>query len=338
MRVLGVTFSVIISRAPLRISLFGGGSDLPSYSNLQPGAVLSFSINKYVYIVLHPNFLGQIQLKYSKSELVNEPSQIAHPIFRETLLMLNMNQPLEIGSFADVPATGTGLGASSSFTVALIKAVSTFQGVLLSKEEIARIACEIEIDKCNDPIGMQDQWASSMGGINRFVFDRHLVNVNQINLEKGQLASFQNTMMLFYVGGERNAHKILASQAEAIRTNLVAFKALSKMVEIVDIAEVALRNSEYSILGELLNESWHIKKSLTPAISNARIDEIYRIAIQNGASGGKLLGAGGAGFMIFIVKEGMQGNLLDALKFLRHIPFQIEHKGAEIIFSESDSK
>ena len=291
-----------------------------------------------MYIVLHPNFIGKIQLKYSKSELVDKPSEILHPIFRETLLMLNMNQPVEIGSFADVPATGTGLGASSSFTVALIKAVSVFQGVLLSKDEIARMACEIEIDKCNDPIGMQDQWASSLGGINRIVFDRQQVSSNQINLEDAHLAAFQKRMMLFYVGGERNAHEILASQAEAIRTSKVKFEALTKMVEIVEIAEIALKNSEYSALGDLLNETWQIKKSLTPAISNPRIDEIYRIALQNGAIGGKLLGAGGAGFMIFIVKEGMQLNLLDALKVLRHIPFQIEHAGAEVIFSESDSK
>lgn len=329
---------MIISRAPLRISLFGGGSDLPSFSNIRPGAVISFSINKYVYIVLHPNFFGQIQLKYSKSELVENPEQIVHPIFRETLLMLGMNQPVEIGSFADVPATGTGLGASSSFTVALIKAVSIFQGAKLTKEAIASMACEIEINRCKDPIGKQDQWASALGGINRIIFNRDEVTSSKITLTENQITVFQSRMLLFFIGGTRNAHEILRAQADAVRTNLAKFEILTKMVEHVEIAEKALKKSDYSQVGELLNETWCLKKSLTPAISNSRIDDIYSIAMKNGALGGKLLGAGGAGFMLFIAKEGMELNLLNALSFLQHIPFQIDHAGSEIIFSESEFK
>jgi D-glycero-alpha-D-manno-heptose-7-phosphate kinase len=327
---------MIISRAPLRISLFGGGSDLPSYSNIAKGAVLNFSINKYVYIALHQNFLENIQLKYSQSENVKEASEIKHPIFRETLLMLGLNDSVEIGSFADVPASGTGLGSSSAFTVALIRAIHEYQGIVSTKAEIATMACEIEINRCKDPIGRQDQWASALGGINKIEFIKDKVEFQPIKLNALQAESLSKRLYLFHVGGTRDSHKILKQQGVSIRENSSTFKTLTRMVELVEVAKTSIEESEYDYLGELLDETWKLKKSINKEISGNQIDEIYEIAKRNGAIGGKLLGAGGAGFMLFIPKSDSEERLLKALQNFRHVPFKIENNGVEIVFSKGD--
>lgn len=325
---------MIISRAPLRISLFGGGSDLPSYTNIAQGAVLNFSIDKYVYIVLHQNFLENIQLKYSQTENVADVSQIKHPIFRETLTLLGLKDSVEIGSFADVPASGTGLGSSSAFTVALIRAIHEYQGVFSTKPEIASLACKIEIDKCKDPIGRQDQWASALGGVNKLGFSGDKVDYESIKIGGNQTESFSKRMLLFHIGGSRDSHKILKQQGESISKNSPNFKTLTKMVELVDIAKSSLENSDIDHVGQLLDETWHLKKSINVGISGTEIDEIYEIAKSNGALGGKLLGAGGAGFMLFISRIGHEDQLINALRSFRYVPFNIENKGVEIVFSK----
>jgi D-glycero-alpha-D-manno-heptose-7-phosphate kinase len=325
---------MIISRAPLRISLFGGGSDLPSYTNIAKGAVLNFSIDKYVYVVLHQNFFENIQLKYSQSENVENAKLIKHPIFRETLLLLGLNDSVEIGSFADVPASGTGLGSSSAFTVALIRAIHEYQGIVSTKSEIATLACEVEIGRCKDPIGRQDQWASALGGINKIEFLKDKVAFNSIEISANHKETFSKRMFLFYIGGSRESHKILKQQGESIKEGSITFKTLTKMVNLVDVAKGSIENGDFDHLGELLEETWRLKKSINDAISGNEIDDIYEIAKRNGAIGGKLLGAGGAGFMLFIPKTGFEDQLRKALHNFRYLPFDIENNGVEIVFSK----
>lgn len=328
---------MIVSRAPLRVSLFGGGSDLPGYSNKNIGAVLNFTINKYVYIAIHRNFQNVIQLKYSQSETVSNPEKIVHPIFRETFLMLGMKDAVEIGSFADVPASGSGLGSSSAFTAALIKAIRQFQNIEISSAEVAQIACEIEINRCKDPIGRQDQWASANGGINIFEFYKDKVTKIPLDISAQGMENFSERFLLFYIGGTRNSHQILREQNNLLTQNSATFRRMAKMVELVYESRTLIVNADYDQLGILLDEAWKLKRAISSGISDSKIDSIYEKAKLNGAIGGKLLGAGGAGFMIFIPKKGYEQQLISALKDYRHVPFEIDKFGAKIVYSEGES-
>jgi D-glycero-alpha-D-manno-heptose-7-phosphate kinase len=206
-----------------------------------------------------------------------------------------------------------------------------------TKPEIANIACEIEINRCKDPIGRQDQWASALGGINKIEFLKDKVEFQPIELNAIQMESFSKRMYLFHVGGTRDSHKILKQQGASIRDDSSTFKTLTRMVNLVDVAKSSIEQNDFDNLGELLDETWRLKKSINPGISGNQIDEIYEIAKSNGAIGGKLLGAGGAGFMLFIPKIGSEDQLLKALQDFRHVPFSIEHNGVEIVFSRGNS-
>lgn len=324
---------MIISRAPFRISFLGGGSDLESYYKFKGGCVLSTSINKYMYINLHQNFdKNQTILKYSKTEIINTAKDISHPIFREVLTSLNV-AGLDITSIADIPS-GTGMGSSSAFTVALLNAVHTHVGMNLTKDEIASLACDIEIQKLGEPIGKQDQYAAALGGLNFIEFDRDgTVRHNPVLLSYKNNVRLQNNLYLFYTGQQRSASSVLSDQKKQMSS---AEKRLivDGMCDLAKSMRNELESQNIDSFGELLNAGWSLKSKVSEKISSGGFNEIYRRAIQAGASGGKLLGAGGGGFFLFYVEEDNQDHFERNFSELDRLPFQFENDGAKIIFRD----
>lgn len=323
---------MIITRTPFRMSFFGGGSDLPAYYEQHDGAVLSTSINKYMYINLHKKFNSGLRLAYSEVEEVNDAVDLRHPIVRHTLKYFGISGGLEISSIADIPAKGTGLGSSSSYTVGLIKAISAYQNVLMSNQEIAELACHIEIDLCGDPIGKQDQYAAAIGGFNVFRFSPEGTTVNPLNLSGSFLHYISASLVSVYTGGERSAGAILKEQSKSIVT---AEKAAiqTKMVSFVDEGVGLLDAENLSGFGKLLHESWQLKKRLSDKISNTHIDEIYNTGIRAGAWGGKLLGAGMGGFVTFIVDPKKCNDVKNALRKFHLVDMVPESSGSNIIYN-----
>src|SRR3990172_3932727 len=289
---------MIITRTPFRVSFVGGGSDLRDfYSKNGYGAVVSTAIDRYMYIVIHPYFHDKIRVKYSKTEDVETVEEIEHPIVRECLRKVQIGTGIEIASFADVPA-GTGLGSSSSFTVGLLNALYAYKGKIVPKERIAREACEIEIDILKEPIGKQDQYAAAYGNINYIRFNRdETVDVSPILLTDASKQGLENNLCLYYIGGKRKAGGILHEQKKNISDNTI-YQNLRTMTALSEELRDALQREEIGAVGNLLHKGWLLKKDLANGISNEEIDGLYNKALQNGAAGGKLLGAGGTGFLL----------------------------------------
>ena len=325
---------MIISRTPFRISFLGRGSGLPSFYKKSNGAVLSTTINKYMYMSVHPFFnRKQIQLKYSKTELCNCLEEISHPIFRETLKHLDLKEGLEIVSSADIPS-GTGLGSSSSFTVGLLNSLYSYKGEYVSKGRLASEACMIEIEKLGEPIGKQDQHASAFGGMNTIGFNKDgSVNVNPLSLKQSVVNKLEENLLLFYTKINRKASDILKQQGEDIKSDK-KFEVQKKMVDLVWEARDTLSSGNLKSFGELLNKGWLLKKSLTNKISNPVIDKYYKIALENGAVGGKLLGAGGGGFLLLYCEKKDQEGLRKALSDLYELKFSFDWQGSNIIYDD----
>jgi len=324
---------MIISKTPFRISFAGGGSDLKSYyGNNQYGAVISTSIDKYMYIMLHKYFEDTIRLKYSKVEEVTNIADIAHPIVRECLKYQKINTGMEIASISDVPA-GTGIGSSSSFTVALLHALHNFNGKEVSKHELGDLASYIEIDVLGEPIGKQDQFAASYGGLNYIRFNNNeSVDIENINLDPVSINKLNKNTLIFYSGINRRASEILAIQNSSmnIKDNI---DAVTNMVGLCDDLKQELDMGNIDSLGIILNDGWKIKRNLTDNVSNSLIDEYYDKAIESGALGGKLLGAGGGGFFLFYCDEDRHDDLRNSLG-LRELVFNVENNGSAIIYNE----
>lgn len=322
---------MIITRTPFRVSFAGGGSDLKDfYLRHGYGAVVSAAIRKYMYIAIHPYFHDKIRIKYSRTEDVDSIDEIKHPLVRECLRKVKVGQGIEIASFADVSA-GTGLGSSSAFTVGLLHALYAYKGKTVSKETLAREACEIEIDIVGEPIGKQDQYSAAYGGMNYIRFDKdETVTVLPIMLSEGAHKKLEKRMCLYYIGGDRRSCDILTEQ----KNNMLMedkFQRLKKMVALVDELKEALSIENIDSIGDILHRGWSHKKELASGISNITIDKLYDDFIKNGAVGGKLLGAGGGGFL-FIYAENHQ-----ALKRSlggKVLPFSIDKEGTKIIFQE----
>jgi len=320
---------MIITRTPFRVSLAGGGSDLRGfYSKNGYGAVVSSAIDRYMYVVIHPYFHDKIRLKYSKTEDVDHIDEIKHPIIRECLKKVEIEKGIEIASFADVPS-GTGLGSSSSFTVGLLHALYAYKGSMVSKDCLATEACEIEIDILGEPIGKQDQYAAAFGGINHIQFNRdESVNVAPIFLTEASRELLQRCLRLYHVGGRRNARDILSEQ----KGNLVAddnFQAVRKMVGLAQDLRDALHAGDIHIVGSILHEGWAQKKALASGISNGWIDKLYEEFMGHYAKGGKLLGAGGTGFLLVFSEN---HPFLEKQMQLRAIPFRIDWEGTKLLF------
>lgn len=321
---------MIITKTPFRISFCGGGSDLPDFYRMHGGCVLSTSINKYMYISIHPYFYpNQVALKYSENEIVDEISQIRHSIFRQVLTDRNI-QGVEIVSTADVPS-GTGLGSSSAFTVGLLHTLNCYQGKYASKAELAKEACKVEIEKLGNPIGKQDQYAAACGGLNFISFHKDdTVSVEPIVCKRETIEQLQDNLVMFYTGIKHNANEILAEQkkktTEADKTkNLLAMCGLAREMK------QSLEQNRLEDFGRLLHENWLLKRELASKVSNSQIDIIYDTAMKNGAAGGKLLGAGGGGFLLFYCEKDKQKKLEEALG-LQRFEFKFERDGSSVAY------
>ena len=321
---------MIITKTPFRVSFCGGGSDMANFYEKYGGCVLSTSINKYCYISIHPYFNEkQTLLKYSENELVDEIDQIKHSIFRQVLKDMHIHG-VEITSTADIPG-GTGLGSSSTFTVGLLNTLSCYKGKFVSKDKLARLACEVEIEKLGNPIGKQDQYGAALGGLNFIKFNQDgSVSHEPILMEGKTYKKLQKNLLMFYTGTTRSANTILAEQTKNITSEDKA-KNLLKMCGLAKDMKVALENNDISSFGKILDEGWQLKKELASGIANPAIDESYKIAMKNGALGGKLLGAGGGGFLLFYCEEEKQEQLKKALG-LRELDFTFERDGTSVIY------
>ncbi|MCL2819408.1 MAG: GHMP kinase [Oscillospiraceae bacterium] len=321
---------MIITKTPFRVSLCGGGSDIAGFYREHGGCVLSASINKYMFIMIHPYFHeGTTVLKYSKTEVVTDIKDIEHSIFHKVLNMYDLSG-VELTSMADIPA-GTGLGSSSSFTVGLLHTVNAYMGKLISKPKLAELACEIEIEHLKSPIGKQDQYAAAMGGLNFIRFNSNdSVTVEPLLLGKKEIDKLQGNLLMFYTGEVRNANEILTEQT-ANFSKPENISNLKQMCRLTETMKQELENKNTDAVGEILNESWLLKKTLASGISSGYLDDIYEKALSNGATGGKLLGAGGAGFFLFYCEQDKQEGLRKALN-LKELSFSIENDGTSIIF------
>src|SRR5881296_2799975 len=293
--------NMIIARSPLRISVAGGGTDLPSYYREHSGFVIAAAIDKYVYISLHPMFEQQIFIRYSGLERVQSIEEIQHPIVREALRLMKISQPyLQITSIADIPA-GTGLGSSGSFTTALLKALHAHKKNIISPAELAEQACDIELNKLGEPIGKQDQYIAAIGGITAFTFHKDgRVEYRACNISEETLFNLEDNLLLFFTGYSRSASAILKDQND--KSKLADPEMIDNLHFVKELAEStkhALERGEVSEFGRLMNIHWEHKKARSPFITNEQIDHWYRCALSNGASGGKLIGAGGGGFLMF---------------------------------------
>ncbi len=323
---------MIITRTPFRISFVGGGSDLEAFYAKSEGAVLSTSIDKYMYISSHKFFFpGQIRVKYSETETVNHLDELKHPLLRETMRKTGVTGGLEVSSIADIPA-GTGMGSSSSFTVGLLHCLYAHKRQYVTHEQLAREACEIEINILGEPIGKQDQYAAAFGGLNviRFKADGTVV-VEPLYIDPEKYNALQQNLVMFYTGNQRKASDILAEQKRNISAE-DKFLLLKSMVRLVfDLREVLFSGSLADV-GKILHENWILKQKLASQISNTSIDEIYRAGLEGGATGGKLLGAGGGGFMLFYCEPGKQARLAEKLRHLERFDFGFDREGSKLIY------
>jgi len=326
---------MIVTRAPLRIPLGGGGTDLPSYYSKYGGFVLSAAINKYVYISLNrPQVDDLIRVKYSKSETVRTVGEIQHELVREALRLTGVERGIEIVSMADVPA-GTGMGSSGSFLVALLRALHAFKREHVPPLQLAEEACRIEIDMVGSPVGKQDQYIAAFGGITCFEIDREgAVTVNPIRMSAHQLDELRNSLLLFYTGIERRALDILEDQKrDTMQSKEDVVESLHRTKELGLEIKEALEAGDLDRFGELMDVHWQNKKRRSTKISDPRIDRWYEIARDNGALGGKLIGAGGGGFFLFYCPNAHKGQLRRAMaaEGLREMPFEFDFEGAKVL-------
>lgn len=322
---------MIIARSPLRISLGGGGTDLPSYYAKREGFLIAAAIDKYVYIALHQTFIDELIIKYSKMEKVASIDDIKHPIIREAFKAVNMNElSLEISSMADIPS-GTGLGSSGSFTTALLKVLHAHQKNLIHPDELAKQACHIEIDRLGEPIGKQDQYISAYGGITCFEFKKDdSVKAYPLKIDKETLYDLEDNLLLFFTGYSRKASSILKDQdSKSKDNNKQMIKNLDLIKEFGIRSKEAFENGDLMQFGEIMNDHWRYKKERSHNISNPHIDQWYELALNNGAIGGKLIGAGGGGFLMFYAKD--NARLRHAMKTagLKEVRFNFDFEGTK---------
>ena len=322
---------MIISRSPLRIPLGGGGTDLPSYYKKKGGYLIAASINKYIFISIGKNFNNKFILKYSKSESVLDIKNIKHPLFRETLKYFDVKTPINIASHAYIPS-GTGLGSSGSFTVCLINAILKLKNRTYSKKKISEIAFEIEHHILREPVGKQDQYACALGGVNQFYFNKNnSVSVKKINLSNNSLNNLNKKLVIFFTGYSRDSYKILNFQnKQTLNLNKEMIKNLDMIKEIGKVSKKALEKRNFNEFGEIMNHHWQLKKKRSSNMSNKKIDYLYDYAINNGAKGGKLIGAGGGGFLMFYANKPHQ--LIEAFKDkIMQLDYKFDHTGLKII-------
>lgn len=324
---------MIISKTPYRISLVGGGTDLPEFfENYDDGgAVISFPINKYIYICINNLFEGNgYFLKYSNIERVNSIDLIKHKIIREVFKKYGIEK-VELDSIGDLPS-GTGMGSSSAFTVGLLNSIKKYIDMRESSQSaLAKEACEIEVDLLREPIGFQDQYGCALGGIKKILFNKKRdISIENINLKKSSIQRLNQNTILFYIGNKRSASKILKKQGKDTLKKEETMRSLIQMKNLTDqLADEITINIDS--VGDYLHQNWLLKRTLTKGITSDTIDEIYRVGRENGAIGGKLLGAGAGGSMLFYCPIEKQKSLIKSLYKLKHIDFKIDEKGTSVV-------
>lgn len=324
---------MIISKTPMRMSFVGGGSDLASFYRDFGGAVVSTSIEQYMYITVNQKFDSGVRASYSKTEEVEHAGAIQHPLIRAALRQVDIEGGVEIASMADIPARGTGLGSSSSFTVGLLHALYGFRQRYVSSEQLAREACHIEIDICGEPIGKQDQYAAAFGGLNYIRFHPdETVSVDPIICSAGTLEALEGQIVAFFTGRSRSASELLARQSEKTASEASTRETLQKMVGLAGDMKVELEGNNPGVLGELLHENWMRKRDLMEGISDPQIDAWYEAARGAGAAGGKLLGAGSGGFLMFLAPPDRHEAIAHVLSELRRVEFRFDRDGSQIVF------
>jgi D-glycero-alpha-D-manno-heptose-7-phosphate kinase len=326
---------MIVSCAPFRVSFAGGGSDIATFYRNSRGAVLSCAIAKYSFIVIHPFFnANKYHLKYTRTELVDRLDDIRHPILREALRMQAIDPGVEIVSVADIPG-GTGLGSSSSFTVALINALYAHRGIFAPKETLASEASMLEIERLGEPIGKQDQYAAAFGGVNLIEFERHGgVSVQPLLLPLKTLSDLESNLMLFYTGSQRDARDLLSHQVKALESDDLVVARTQKMVDLAYEMRDLLLAGDLDAFGRALHRGWELKRGMSSQISTATIDDLYARALNAGALGGKLAGAGGGGFLLLYCPQAAQARVRQVLSALQSLDFRFDWTGARIAFAQ----
>ena len=326
---------MLITRSPLRITLGGGGTDLPSYYREHGGFLISAAIDKYVWVTVLRPFVPGVFLKYSKIEHVEQVSQVEHPIIREALMMMGIDKPQhEITTLADIPA-GTGLGSSGSFTTALIKGLYSHERRLLLPGDVARLACELEIDRLGRPVGKQDQYIAAYGGITCFDFHKDgSVHAEPLKLSQSNLHALEDNLLLFFTGFSRSASDILQDQdTRTKKADTSMVDNLHYVKELGVRSRRALEQGTPEEFGALMHEHWEHKRKRSSGMSNARIDEWYELGLKNGAVGGKLVGAGGGGFLLFYASERRKLRAAMASAGLEEVRFRFEFEGTRVMVS-----
>lgn len=324
---------MIITRSPLRISLGGGGTDLPSYYREYGGFVISAAIDKFVYITLHETFQQELIVKYSKMEVVHTIAEVNHPIIRESLQLMNLECPhLEITSMSDIPS-GTGLGSSGSFTTALLQALHTLRKSVITKEALAELACHVEIGLLGEPIGKQDQYIAAFGGINCFHFrPDDKVEVEPLKLQSETLMNLEDNLVLFFTGFTRSASQILKEQDTRTRENDSAMKDnLHFVKELGQESKKAFERGDLRRFAEIMHTHWEHKKQRSGGMSNAQINEWYEMARRHGALGGKLIGAGGGGFLMFYTEDKTRLRRVMRQAGLREVKIRFDFAGTTVL-------
>lgn len=322
---------MIISQTPLRISLSGGGTDFSDYYTSNEGLVISTAIDKFIYVIIKERFDDLIYVDYSKKEIVNSIDEVQHELVREAAKKVGIEKGFEVSMLADIPSEGSGLGSSSSLTVGLLNAFYQYRGIQVTAEQLAREACEIEIDILKKPIGKQDQYIAAYGGLSSIKFNKDSsVEVENLNLTNELRRKLGSNLLLFFTNVTRQSSAILEEQKKNI---------ISKIEHHHDIKKLAYKTKDYLLkgdfnkIGDILNKNWELKKKLSSNISNESIDAMYNDAIKGGAAGGKIAGAGGGGFLLLYCKISDQDKLREAMSEYREMPFFLEGGGSKIIFN-----
>ena len=325
---------MIITRTPFRVSFAGGGSDLPGFYREEPGAVISTAIDKYMYLTVKERFGDTFRVSYSRTELADRAAEIEHPLVRECLRSLEIERGLEIVSVADLPGQ-SGMGSSSSFTVGLLHALHVLQGHVISPKWLSEDAGHIEIDTLKEPIGKQDQYIAAHGGLQFIQFQPDgQVFVDPVICAKGTWNELNRRLVLFFTGQTRKASEVLSKQSANCDARRPALRQLCQIAR--ELRDILTLGQDLNQFGHLLNQAWEIKKSLETSITNPQIDEYYSLGMQAGALGGKLLGAGNGGFLLFFCEPHLQNRMRAALPELIEVPFSLESEGSKVIFVGGD--
>ena len=322
---------MIIVQSPLRISFFGGGTDFPDFYRKEGGCVLSSTIDKYIFVTIKQKFDSKLRIGYTETEMVDEINQIKHELIREALRLTGINRGIEITTMGDIPSAGSGLGSSSAVTVGSLHAMYAYLGEMVTAEQLAKQACQIEISVLNKPIGIQDQYAVAYGGLRFFEFCQDGTVLNEkLELSIDLSRKLDESFLLFYTGINRQSNSILTEQKAKIQDTSPI---LREMKGLAFTARDELRKGNLDSIGRMLDYSWTLKKKLASKISNGPIDGLYDIAKKAGALGGKITGAGGGGFFLLYCPSEKQDSVRSALRDLQELPFRLERDGTKIIFN-----